>query len=69
MLPILYKKAREVTKWQCTLYDCFHIALNEALKKEDERLKIATGEVMTHAGEKLYKSAKKGHGFFVYIVL
>ncbi|KAL0009298.1 hypothetical protein SO802_010800 [Lithocarpus litseifolius] len=47
------KIAREVTKWQCTLYDCFHTALNEALKKEDERLKIATGEVMTRAGEKL----------------
>ena len=53
MLPILYKIAREVTKWQCTLYDCFHTALNEALKKEDERLKIATGEEMTRAGEKL----------------
>ena len=50
---VLYKIAREVTKWQCTLYDCFHTALNEALKKEDERLKIAIGEVMTRAGEKL----------------
>ena len=49
MLPVLYKIAREVTKWQCTLYDCFHTALNEALKKEDERLKIAIGEVMTRA--------------------
>ncbi|KAM4113807.1 hypothetical protein ACJW30_04G023700 [Castanea mollissima] len=44
-------------------------SLNEALKKEDERLKIAAGEVMTHAGEKLKKSAKKGQGFCVYIVL
>ena len=50
---VLYKIAREVTKWQCTLCDCFHTALNEALKKEDERLKIAIGEVMTRAGEKL----------------
>ena len=53
MLPVLYKIAREVTKWQCTLCDCFHTALNEALKKEDERLKIAIGEVMTRAREKL----------------
>ena len=41
------------SKWQCTLYDYFHTALNEALKKEDERLKIAIGEVMTRAREKL----------------
>ena len=53
MLPILYKIVREVAKWQCTLFDCFHIALNEALKKKVERLKIATGEIMIHAGEKL----------------
>ena len=53
MLPVLYKIAREVTKWQCTLYDYFDTALNEALKKEDERLKIAIGGVMTRAREKL----------------
>ena len=59
MLPVLYKIAREVTKWQCTLYDYFHIALNEALKKEDERLKIATGEVMTRGGKSSKKVQKK----------
>ena len=30
------------------MYDCSQTALNEALKKEVERLKIATGEIMTH---------------------
>ena len=83
MLPVLiYKIAREVTKkgrylllcvtcskWQCTLYDYFHTALNEALKKEDERLKIAIGEVMTRCWEKALRKYEKGHGFCVYIVL
>ena len=49
MCYLFYVKiARKSAKWQCTLYDCSQTALNEALKKEVERLKIATGEIMTH---------------------
>lgn len=43
-----YKIAREFAKRQCTCMPVPNTALNDALKKEVERLKVATGETMTH---------------------